>query len=66
MKALQESEKQGKVKLKVDLRAPIKLKVYWLKTWRIRAKVWCNISVKKMTGETKLTDQNCAHSFKLW
>ncbi|KAG7035800.1 NDR1/HIN1-like protein 13, partial [Cucurbita argyrosperma subsp. argyrosperma] len=66
VKALKDSEKQGKVKLKVDLRAPIKMKLYWMKTWTIRAKVSCEIWVKKVTGEAKATEKKCEHSLKLW
>lgn len=68
-KAMKESEKQGKVRLKVDVRAPVKLKVYSVKTWTITTTVSCSIWVKKLTTDTimkKMMVENCAHSVKLW
>ncbi|XP_038902756.1 NDR1/HIN1-like protein 13 [Benincasa hispida] len=65
-KALQDWEKQGKMRLRVDLKAPLKLKVYWVKTWTIKAKVLCKILVKKVTGKTKVMEERCDHSMKLW
>lgn len=66
VKALKDSEKQGKVGMKVDLRAPIRLKMQWMKTWTIRGKVSCEILVKKVRGETKVMKEKCDHSVKLW
>lgn len=65
-KALQDWEKEGEMRLKVDLKAPMKLKVYTVKTWRIRAKVSCKILVKKVMGNTKVMEEKCDHSVKLW
>lgn len=66
-KALKDWEKEGRVRLKVDVRAPIEMKLYWMKVrWRIRGKVTCKILVKKVMGKTKVMEEKCDHSMKLW
>uniref|UniRef100_A0A0A0L0D0 Late embryogenesis abundant protein LEA-2 subgroup domain-containing protein n=1 Tax=Cucumis sativus TaxID=3659 RepID=A0A0A0L0D0_CUCSA len=67
-KAFEDWEKEGKtLRMKVDVRGPMKMKLYWMEMrWRIRAKVTCKILVKKEMGKTKVMEEKCDHSMKLW
>ncbi|KAL5580066.1 hypothetical protein UlMin_012508 [Ulmus minor] len=65
-KALTEEQKKGMVPLVVKLRAPVKIKVGSVKTWKITVKVDCDILVDKLTAEAKIVSKDCDYSVDLW
>lgn len=65
-KSLSESEKQGKVPLKLKMKAPVKFKVGSVKTWTVAVKLGCDLTVDKLTAEAKIVSKSCDYSWKLW
>lgn len=64
--ALIDSRKRSAVALKVEIRAPIKLKIGSVKTWKMRVKVICDVTVDQLTAAAKIVSKNCDYSVKLW
>lgn len=64
--ALIDSQRRQSVPLKVEIRAPIKLKIGSVKTWKIRVKVVCDVTVDRLTAAAKIVSKNCDYSVKLW
>uniref|UniRef100_A0A5B7ABP5 Late embryogenesis abundant protein LEA-2 subgroup domain-containing protein n=1 Tax=Davidia involucrata TaxID=16924 RepID=A0A5B7ABP5_DAVIN len=64
--ALVAEQKQGKVPLRLNLKAPVKIKVGAVKTWTITVKVKCDVTVDKLTAQSKIVDKDCDYCVKLW
>lgn len=65
-KALIDSQNRRSVPLKVEIRAPIKVKIGSVKSWKIRVKVFCDVTVDQLTAAAKIVSKNCDYSVKLW
>ncbi|XP_022988187.1 NDR1/HIN1-like protein 13 [Cucurbita maxima] len=65
-KALIDSQKRRAVPFKVEIRAPIKLKIGSVKTWKIRVKVTCDVTVDQLAAAEKIVSKNCDYNVKLW
>ncbi|ESR59618.1 NDR1/HIN1-like protein 13 [Citrus sinensis] len=66
-KDLVAAQTSGKtVPFKVNLRVPVKIKVGSVKTWTIKVKVRCDLTVDKLTSQSKIVSKDCDYSVKLW
>ncbi|KAJ0084625.1 hypothetical protein Patl1_30211 [Pistacia atlantica] len=65
-KQLVAAEKSGTVALKVNLRAPVKIKVGSVKTWTIKVKINCDLTVDKLTSQSKILSKDCDYGVELW
>uniref|UniRef100_A0A9I9DA66 Uncharacterized protein n=1 Tax=Cucumis melo TaxID=3656 RepID=A0A9I9DA66_CUCME len=61
-----ESVKQRVVVLKVEIGVPIKVKVGAVKSWKMRVKVNCDVTVDELTTAAKIVKKNCDYSVKIW
>lgn len=59
-------QKQGNVPFRLNVKAPVKLKVGAVKTWEITIKVKCDISVDAVNEKSRLISRDCDYSVKLW
>lgn len=59
-------EKSETVPLKVKLRAPVKIKVGSVKTWTIKVKVNCDLTVDKLTSQSKIVSKDCGYAVDVW
>ncbi|TXG73399.1 hypothetical protein EZV62_001978 [Acer yangbiense] len=60
------AEKSGTVPFRVDVRAPVKLKVGSVKSWSINVKVKCDVTVDKLTAQSKILSKKCDYSVDIW
>ncbi|XP_059665061.1 NDR1/HIN1-like protein 13 [Cornus florida] len=58
--------KRKTVPFRLNLRAPVKVKVGGVKTWTITVKVKCDVTVDNLTAESKIVSKDCDISVKLW
>ncbi|KAI5433525.1 NDR1/HIN1-like protein 13 [Lathyrus oleraceus] len=65
-RALVTAQSKREVLLVVKLRAPVKIKVGSVKTWKITVKVDCDLTVDKLTGNAKIVSRNCNFKLDLW
>lgn len=54
------------VPLTMKLRAPVKIKVGSVKTWKITVKVNCDVTVDKLTVQAKIGSRHCDYGVDLW
>ncbi|XVF68620.1 hypothetical protein PTKIN_Ptkin11bG0016200 [Pterospermum kingtungense] len=66
LRAISDEQKKGTVPFTLKLRAPVKIKVGSVKTWKITAKVTCKITVDKLTAASKLVSKDCDYGVDLW
>ncbi|KAK2647409.1 hypothetical protein Ddye_014898 [Dipteronia dyeriana] len=61
------AEKDGRVPLNLNLRAPVKFKVGSVQTWTMNVKVRCHVTVNEFTSQSKIVSQNCEYNgVHLW
>ncbi|XP_057441514.1 NDR1/HIN1-like protein 13 [Lotus japonicus] len=65
-RALWEALTKRKVPLTVKLRAPVRIKVGSVKTWKITVKVNCDVTVNKLTVQAKIGSRHCDYGVDLW
>lgn len=58
--------KEGNVPFKLNMKAPVKIKVGAIKTWTITVKVKCDIIVDSLTTSSNIVSKHCDYSVKLW
>ena len=58
--------KQGKILFRLRLKAPVRIKVGSVKAWTITVKVSCDVTVDKLTAESKILSKDCDLNVKLW
>ncbi|KAE8653483.1 hypothetical protein Csa_007184 [Cucumis sativus] len=58
--------KQRAVLLKVEIGVPIKVKIGSVKSWKIKVKVNCDVTVDELTAAAKIVKKNCDYSVKIW
>ncbi|XP_050369706.1 NDR1/HIN1-like protein 13 [Argentina anserina] len=63
---LVEAQRQGMVALKLHVRAPARIKVGSIKSWKITVKVDCGITVNKLAPEAKIVSKDCNYGVDLW
>ncbi|KAI4308296.1 hypothetical protein L6164_031385 [Bauhinia variegata] len=66
IKALVNAQNQGKVTLNLKIRAPVKIKVGSVKTWKITVKVDCDVTVDKLTVQAKIVSKKCDYGVDIW
>lgn len=54
------------VPLTMKLRAPVKIKVGSVKTWKITVKVDCDVAVDQLTAKSKIVHKDCSYGLDLW
>ncbi|GAU27791.1 hypothetical protein TSUD_113700 [Trifolium subterraneum] len=54
------------VPLSLKLRAPVKIKLGYIKTWKIRINVDCDVTVNQLTGHVKIVHKHCNNGLDLW
>jgi hypothetical protein len=54
------------VPLSLKLRAPVKIKVGSVKTWKIGVNVDCDVMVDQLTAHTKIVHKGCDYGLDLW
>ncbi|KAK7320498.1 hypothetical protein VNO77_30026 [Canavalia gladiata] len=64
--ALLEAQTKRKVPLTVSLRAPVKIKVGSVQTWKITVKVDCDVTVNELTAQAKIVSKHCNYNVDLW
>ncbi|XP_016646814.1 PREDICTED: protein YLS9 [Prunus mume] len=65
-KGLVDAQKQGKVPLDLDLRAPVRIKVGPIKTWTITVKVACHLTVNRLTADASIVSRDCDYGVDPW
>lgn len=65
-RALVKAQTKREVTLMVKLRAPVKIKVGSVKTWKITVKVDCDLMVDKLTVNAKIVSKSCTFKVDLW
>ena len=63
---LSDEQNKGTVPFTLKLRAPVKIKVGSIKTWKITVKVTCKITVDKLTAASKIVSKDCDYGVDLW
>ena len=66
LRALSDEQNKGTVPFTLKLRAPVKIKVGSIKTWKITVKVTCKITVDKLTAASKIVSKDCDYGVDLW
>ncbi|GMI97016.1 NDR/HIN1-like 13 [Hibiscus trionum] len=66
LRSLSNDQKKGTVPFTLKLRAPVKIKVGSIKTWKITVKVTCKITVDKLTTASKIVSKDCDYGVNLW
>jgi hypothetical protein len=66
LRAMVTAQSKRKVPLMVKLRAPVKIKVGLVKTWKITVKVDCDLTVDRLTVNAKIVTRDCNFSVDLW
>lgn len=64
--ALVNAQNKRKVPLTMKLRAPLKIKVGSVKTWKITVKVNCDVTVDGLTTKAKVVSKSCDYGVDLW
>lgn len=64
--ALVTEQRNGRVPLRLNMEAPVKIKIGAVKTWTLKFKVKCDLTVDKLTAESKIVSKDCDYSVKLW
>ncbi|RAL45942.1 hypothetical protein DM860_006096 [Cuscuta australis] len=59
-------QRQGQARFKVNVRAPVKIKIGAVKTWVITVKVHCDVTVNALNEKPKLLSKDCNSSVKLF
>ncbi|RDX77835.1 NDR1/HIN1-like protein 13, partial [Mucuna pruriens] len=65
-RALVDAQTKRKVPLTVRIRAPVKIKVGSVKTWKITVKVDCDVTMNELTAEAKIVSKRCNYGVDLW
>ncbi|KAI4305836.1 hypothetical protein L6164_029178 [Bauhinia variegata] len=65
-RALVDAQNKGKVPLNLKIRAPVKIEVGSVKTWRITVKVDCDITVDKLAAQAKIVSKTCDYGVDIW
>ncbi|XP_022755661.1 NDR1/HIN1-like protein 13 [Durio zibethinus] len=63
---LSDEQNKGAVPFTLKLRAPVKIKVGSIKTWRITVKVTCKITVDNLTAASKIVSKKCDYGVDIW
>ncbi|XP_060197106.1 NDR1/HIN1-like protein 13 [Lycium barbarum] len=63
---LRNEVRKGKVPFRVNIKAPVKIKIGAIKTWEITVKVNCDVTVDALTVKSKLVSKDCDYSVRLW
>ncbi|MBA0745252.1 hypothetical protein Gogos_007832 [Gossypium gossypioides] len=66
LRTLSDQQNKGAVPFSLKLRAPVKIKVGSIKTWKITVKVTCKITVDKLTAASKVVSNDCDDGVDLW
>ncbi|KAK8550948.1 hypothetical protein V6N13_119449 [Hibiscus sabdariffa] len=64
--ALSDQQNNGAVPFSLKLRAPVKIKVGSVKTWKITVKVTCKITVDRLTAASRIVSKDCDYGVDLW
>ncbi|XP_020208268.1 NDR1/HIN1-like protein 13 [Cajanus cajan] len=65
-RALVNAVTKQKVPLTVRIRAPVKIKVGSVKTWKITVRVDCDVTVNALTANAKIVSKHCNYGVDLW
>ncbi|XP_009788478.1 NDR1/HIN1-like protein 13 [Nicotiana tabacum] len=63
---LMNEQRKRKVPFRVNIKAPVKIKIGAVKTWEITVKVNCGVTVDALTVKSKLVSKDCDYSVRLW
>ncbi|GMI81832.1 NDR/HIN1-like 13 [Hibiscus trionum] len=66
LRALSDQQNKGAVPFRLKLRAPVKIKVGSVKTWKITVKVTCKITVDRLTAASRIVSKDCDYGVDLW
>lgn len=64
--ALVKAVAKRSVPLTLKLRAPVKIKVGSVKTWKITVKVDCDVTVDQLTAQARIVNKDCSYGLDLW
>ncbi|XP_047321150.1 NDR1/HIN1-like protein 13 [Impatiens glandulifera] len=62
---LKADSNKGSVPLRVNVRAPVKIKAGGIKTWKITVNVNCDVTVNKLTEKSKIISKDCKYGVEL-
>ncbi|KAJ4842483.1 hypothetical protein Tsubulata_001843 [Turnera subulata] len=65
-RALVDDERKGTVPLTLNLRVPVRIKVGSVKTWEIKVKVNCDVTLDELTPKAKVVSKKCDYGVNLW
>ncbi|KAL4280745.1 hypothetical protein GQ457_03G044070 [Hibiscus cannabinus] len=66
LRALSDQQNKGAVPFTLKLRAPVKIKMGSVKTWKITVKVTCKITVDRLTAASRIVSKDCDYGVDLW
>lgn len=64
--AMANEQRKGNVPFRLNVKAPVKIKVGSVKTWKITVKVKCDVAVNALSQQSKIVSKDCNYSVKLW
>ncbi|CAI9105963.1 OLC1v1005000C1 [Oldenlandia corymbosa var. corymbosa] len=64
--AILNEQKQAKVPLNFKIKAPVKIKVGSVKTWKITVRVSCEVTVSALDEKANIVSKDCQYNAKLW
>ncbi|XP_019163283.1 PREDICTED: protein YLS9 [Ipomoea nil] len=63
---LANQQRQGGVPFRLNIKAPVKIKIGAVKTWKITVKVKCDVTVDALTEKSNVISKECKYSARPW
>nr|GME21777.1 protein YLS9-like [Ipomoea batatas] len=63
---LANQQRQGGVPFRLNIKAPVKIKIGAVKTWKITVKVKCDVTVDALTEKSNVISKDCKYSARPW
>ncbi|XP_068658401.1 NDR1/HIN1-like protein 13 [Aristolochia californica] len=64
--ALISQQRKGQIPLKLDLKVPVKVRVWGIKSWSIDVKVNCHVTVNKVARDSRVLSKDCDVDVDPW
>lgn len=64
--AMGKEQRKGNVPFGLRIKAPVKIKVGSVKTWKMTVKVKCDVTVDALNEKSKIVSKDCDYRVKLW
>ncbi|KAG9454981.1 hypothetical protein H6P81_007885 [Aristolochia fimbriata] len=64
--ALISQQRKGQIPLKLNLKVPVKLKVWGINSWSVDVKVDCDVTVNKLAKDSRVLSKDCDVDVNPW